>query len=233
MSLSKDSIKGLYVKKPNVLLAAAMFAALFLPSRVLAASFNLPSSFTFAGQSYNQVFLNDNGTLSFGAEYLASGPGLNILAPGAGITGVIAGGFGDYSSSNNWSAAALGNGTKFDFLGTDLISGLDNIFAVSLFNDSTLQFNFTSLVDGSVTIGLVATDPSIPAPQDGGPSALNPYFFLDSSVPGGNLPSIAVLNSTIGAAPLTASPVPEPFTVAGLLVAGGALVQAKRRNASK
>ncbi|WP_218082104.1 hypothetical protein [Anthocerotibacter panamensis] len=218
----------------SLFFAAVICVSTALPSPVLAAAFTLPNSFNFAGQSYSQVYLNDNGTITFGNEFLASGPNVTeFLNPGNGVVGVLAGGFGDYSSTNNWTSTTNANQTLFSFAGVDFNTGLSNTFSVSLFNDSTIRFDWNVLnAPNSILIGVTALDGGFPA-QEADPTLLNfglasnnPYFFYDFSLPGAV--DVSVINGTrLGR---FAAPAPEPFSTAGFVALGawGALTRLKK-----
>lgn len=217
----------------NVLAFTAALSCSLLNAPAWAASFNLPSSFNFAGQSYNQTYLNDNGTLSFGNEYISSGPSLDFLdAVGTnGISGIIAVGFGDYSAGSGWTPTAVTGGEKFSFSGVDNVTNLTNTFSVTLFANSTAQFNWTSVVPDSISFGLAATGISAGTyyEVDGtgsGIDSANPFFFHDCAVSGGACALNGVNSPVINTA------VPEPSSAAAVLAFGGAGILLRRRRSS-
>lgn len=217
----------------NVLAFTAALSCTLLNTPAWAASFNLPSSFNFAGQSYNQTYLNDNGTLSFGNEYLSSGPGLDFQdAVGTGgISGIIAVGFGDYSVGSGWTPTAVTGGEKFSFSGVDNVSNLTNTFSVTLFANSTAQFNWSSVVPDSIAFGLAATGISTGTyyEVDGtgfGIDPANPFFFHDCAVPGGGC------DLNVASSPVFNTAVPEPGSAAALLAFGGAGILLRRHRPS-
>jgi hypothetical protein len=205
----------------------ALFAA---PS--LAATVALPSAFTFGSQSFTQVYTNDNGTLSFGDEYTSSGSGTAFLSPPPGVQGIIAAGFGDYSSINNWTSTALTNGTLFNFSGTDGLNNGTNIFSVTLLNDSSFQIAWNSIIAdplGSISIGLYV--PGVLNSNEANPGtsgfslAPNGVFFYDYSQPG------ADLQTSLNGASIS---VPEPSALPGLIAFGStALLLRQKRSSAK
>jgi hypothetical protein len=209
----------------------ALFAS---PS--LAATVSLPSAFTFGNQSFNQVYTNDNGTLSFGDAYIASGPGTNFLTPPSTVQGIIAAGFGDYSSTNNWTSSALANGTLFNFSGTDSLNSGTNTFSVALLNDSSFQIAWNSIVAdplGSISVGLYV--PGVLNNNElnpGGSASIlapNTPFFYDYSLNGADPQS-----SLNGGSLTTSFAVPEPSDLPGLFAFGSmALLLRQKRTSAK
>jgi hypothetical protein len=209
----------------------ALFAS---PS--LAATVALPSAFTFGNQSFAQVYTNDNGTLSFGDAYVAEGPGTNFLAPPSSVQGIIAGGFGSYSSTNNWTATALANGTLFNFSGTDSLNSGTNTFSVALLNDSSFQIAWNSIVAdplGSISIGLYV--PSVLNNNELNPGgsastlAPNTLFFYDYTLNGADPQSSLNGGSLNGS--FTA--VPEPSDLSGLFAFGSMAFLLRQKRTSK
>lgn len=221
-----------------LLIAVAPLGCIALSaSPSFSATVTLIGAFTFGNQSFTQVYTNDNGTLSFGAEYLPDGPGLNFLTPPSNVLGVIVGGFGSYSTSNNWTTTALANGTQFNFSGFDSLNNGTNTFSVTLLNNNSLQIAWTSIVPSdpifgsSVSIGLYALGNF--ASQEANPGApgfaLPPgtLFFYDYSLSG------ADPQSTLDGVSLTTS-VPEPTPLPTVLAFGStALLIGLKRSSKK
>jgi hypothetical protein len=213
-------------------------------SPCLAATVSLPSAFTFGNKSFNQVYTNDNGTLSFGNEYIASGPGTNFLAPPSSVQGIIAAGFGDYSTTSNWTVTSLVNGTKFDFSGFDSLANGTNSFSVSLLNDSAFQIVWNTITPstpfGSIAIGLYV--PGVLNNNELDPAAnttlaLDTVFFFDYSLieNGAADPSGGGSQGGLSGKSLNGSftVVPEPTTLSGLLALGSTGLALRLKRSSK
>jgi len=220
------------------LLAIPLVGAMFLSGPVQAASFALPDSITFAGQSYSEVYLNEvNGTLSFGNEYVASGPNVTgfLNAPGVnGVTGLLAAGFGDYEVGSAWTTSALANGTLFSFSGVDTVTGVTNAFSVALFDNSTVQFSWNTVEPNSFLFGIAAVgispavtyEPFIGDPNLGiDPS--NPFFYYDCSLD----PNGCQFNGQ--SSPVINIAVPEPGSAAATVALASAAVALGRRRRSR
>ncbi len=194
----------------------------------LAATVNLTNAFTFGNQSFTQVYANDNGTLSFGNEYTASGPGTDFLSPAPSVLGIIAAGFGDYASGSGWGTSTLSNGIRFDFSGNDNVSALTNTFSVTLFNDSTFKFDWTNIAaPGSISVGLYKPGSASQEANPGtGTVAFGDLFFYDYSLNGAD--AVTTLN---GVSLTTA--VPEPSTLPGMIAFGSTALLLRLKRSSK
>jgi hypothetical protein len=204
----------------------------------MASSFDLGAvgfgSFSFGGNAFTQLYLNANGTLSFGAGFLDSGPNAtSFIDGGAGTAGIVAGGYGDYSDGAWAGSALLPDGSvKFDFSGHDFVTGLSNAFHVKLFQDSTLQLGWDSVfAPASILVGVSRPgDPANAAEVDlifsnFQVSPATPLFFQDFSLPGA--PEVSLLNGYD--TNQFAAPVPEPVTGVLVLIGLGALAASRRR----